>query len=190
MKINSKKNLSDILEIDKIEIVKNEISHAHGLPNECYISDEYLNYERNKIFFGIKGNSFNGIDFADEAIKNGAKIAIVQNIGKSSKKKIKVKNTLKLLTEFSKKIRISSNACHVAITGSSGKTSLKELIGQSLNNCYSTVFSKYSYNNKFGVPISLTDLKLNTNFGVFEIGMDKKGEIDNLSRIISRAKWD
>ena len=52
MKINSKKNLSDILEIDKIEIVKNKISHAHGLPNECYISDEYLNYERNKIFCG------------------------------------------------------------------------------------------------------------------------------------------
>ena len=52
MKINSKKNLSDILEIDKIEIVKNKINHAHGLPNECYISDEYLNYERNKIFCG------------------------------------------------------------------------------------------------------------------------------------------
>ena len=52
MKINSKKNLSDILEIDKIEIVKNKISHAHGLPNECYISDDYLIYERNKIFFG------------------------------------------------------------------------------------------------------------------------------------------
>ena len=103
----------------------------------------------------------------------------------NTNRQIKVKNTLKLLTEFSKKIRISSNACHVAITGSSGKTSLKELIGQSLNNCYSTVFSKYSYNNKFGVPISLTDLNLNTNFGVFEIGMDKKGEIDNLSRIIS-----
>jgi len=52
VKINSKKNLSDILEIDKIEIVKNKISHAHGLPNECYISDDYLIYERNKIFFG------------------------------------------------------------------------------------------------------------------------------------------
>ena len=50
MKINSNKKLSDILEIDKIETVKNKISHAHGLPNECYISDEYLNYERNKIF--------------------------------------------------------------------------------------------------------------------------------------------
>ena len=50
MKINSNKNLSDILKINKIETVKNKISHAHGLPNECYISDEYLNYERHKIF--------------------------------------------------------------------------------------------------------------------------------------------
>ena len=50
MKIYTNKNLSDILEIDKIEIVKNKINHAHGLPNECYVSDEYLNYERNKIF--------------------------------------------------------------------------------------------------------------------------------------------
>jgi choline monooxygenase len=50
MKINLNKNLSDILDIDKIETVKNKISHAHGLPNECYISDEYLKYERNKIF--------------------------------------------------------------------------------------------------------------------------------------------
>jgi choline monooxygenase len=50
MKINSNKNLSDILDIHKIETVKNKISHAHGLPNECYISDEYLDYERNKIF--------------------------------------------------------------------------------------------------------------------------------------------
>ena len=50
MKIYTNKNLSDILEIDKIETVKNKIKHAHGLPNECYVSDEYLNYERNKIF--------------------------------------------------------------------------------------------------------------------------------------------
>ena len=50
MKIYTNKNLSDILEIDKIETVKNKINHAHGLPNECYVSDEYLNYERNKIF--------------------------------------------------------------------------------------------------------------------------------------------
>ena len=46
------------------------------------------------------------------------------------------------------------------------------------------ISSPYSYNNKFGVPLSLSNLKNNTDFGIFEIGMDKKGEIDNLSKII------
>ena len=197
---DKKKKFSDKSNINKAIILKNKslsndwkLNIFRELINDkkfnnikkFKISTNSKEMNTDKIFFGIKGNSFNGDDFADEAIKNGAKIAIVQNIGKSSKKKIKVKNTLNLLTEFSKKVRISSNACHVAITGSSGKTSLKELIGQSLNKSYLTIFSKNSYNNKFGVPVSLTSLNLNTNFGVFEIGMDKKGEIDNLSRIIS-----
>ncbi len=197
---NNKKKFSDKNIINKAIILKNkslsndwklnifrELIDDKKLNNlkKFKISTNSKGMNRNKIFFGIKGNSFNGDDFADEAIKNGAKIAIVQNIQKSRKKKIKVKNTLNLLTKFSKKVRISSNACHVAITGSSGKTSLKELIGQCLNKSYLTIFSKNSYNNKLGVPISLTNLNLNTNFGVFEIGMDRKGEIDYLSRLIS-----
>ncbi len=137
----------------------------------------------NKIFFGIKGNSFDGNDFADEAIKNGAKVAIVQK-AKNNLRKIKVKNSLNLLTNIAKKVRISSNSSFVAITGSSGKTSLKELLGQSLKNKYSTIYSKNSFNNKFGLPISLLNLKKNTTLGIFEIGMDKKGEIDYLSKII------
>jgi choline monooxygenase len=51
MKVNTNKDLSKILEIDKIQAVKNEISNAHGLPNECYVSDKYLKFERNKIFY-------------------------------------------------------------------------------------------------------------------------------------------
>ena len=125
-----------------------------------------------------------GNDFVDEALKNGSKLAIIQNKKGNSKKKIKVKNTLNLLTELSKKVRVSSKACNIAITGSSGKTSLKELLGQSLKINYPTVFSKNSYNNKFGLPFSLLNLKKNTLYGVFEIGMDKKGEIDYLSKII------
>ena len=76
----------------------------------------------NKIFFDIKSNSFDGNDFADEAIKNGAKVAIVQK-AKNNLRKIKVKNSLNLLTNIAKKVRISSNSSFVAITGSSGKTS-------------------------------------------------------------------
>ena len=117
-------------------------------------------------------------------MKNGAKLAIVQNCKNLNEKKINVKSTLDILIKLSHKIRISSNASQVAITGSSGKTSLKELLGQCLKKSYSTISSKKSFNNKFGLPISLINLKKNTKYGIFEIGMDKKGEIDYLSKII------
>ena len=148
------------------------------------ISTNSKGQNKGKIFFGIKGKILNGNDYADEALSNGAKLAVLQNNRNNSKNKIYVKNTLELLTEFSKKIRISSNTSHVAITGSSGKTSLKELLGQCLQKNYPTTFSKNSFNNKFGLPISLINLNKNTSYGIFEIGMDRKGEIDYLSKII------
>ncbi len=139
---------------------------------------------KDKIFLGIKGKTLNGNDFADEALNNGAKLAILQNSKNLNDKKINVKNTTELLTKLSQKIRISSNASQVAITGSSGKTSLKELLGQCLQKSYATVFSKNSFNNKFGLPISLINLNKDTIYGIFEIGMDRKGEIDYLSKIL------
>ena len=57
--------------------------------------------------------------------------------------------------------------------------------GSSLNKISQTTYSPKSFNNKFGVPLSLFNLKTNDDFGVFEVGMDKKGEIDNLSKIIN-----
>ena len=165
--------LKEIINNKKLDRIKN-----------LKISTNSKEQNKGKIFLGIKGKSFNGNDFADEALKNGAKLAILQNNKNDSKKKINVKSTLKLLIKFSQKIRISSNASQVAITGSSGKTSLKELLGQCLQKNYSTTFSKNSFNNKFGLPISLINLNKDTTYGIFEIGMDKKGEIDYLSKII------
>ena len=169
----------------KLNILKECINDKklNKLKNFNLSTDSKKN-NKNKIFFGIKGKKFNGNDFADEALNNGANIAIVQKIKKNKKKKIKVKNTLNLLTQISKKVRVSSNAYQVAITGSAGKTSLKELLGQCLKKNYPTIFSSNSYNNKFGLPISIANLRKNTIYGIFEIGMDKKGEIDYLSKII------
>ena len=58
------------------------------------------------------------------------------------------------------------------------------MIGYTLGKISKTTYSQKSYNNKYGVPLSLFNLKQNDNFGVFEVGMDKKGEIDNLTKII------
>ena len=58
------------------------------------------------------------------------------------------------------------------------------MIGATLKQISRTTFSPKSFNNKYGVPLSLFNLKQNDDYGVFEVGMDKKGEIDNLSKII------
>ena len=80
--------------------------------------------------------------------------------------------------------RKNINTKIIAITGSCGKTSLKELLGNSLKNISKVSVSPKSYNNKYGVPLSLFNLNYADNYGVLEVGMDKKGEIDNLSKII------
>ena len=97
---------------------------------------------------------------------------------------IKVKNSLKFLTECSKAFRNNINTKIIAITGSCGKTTLKELLGNSLKSMFKVSISPKSYNNKFGVPLSLFNLNLNDDYGVLELGMDKKGEIDYLSKIV------
>jgi len=113
-------------------------------------------------------------------------LAVVNKVNKSEKKskQIKVTNSLNFLTKASAKIRENSLSKIIAITGSCGKTSLKELIGKTFNKFCRVTYSPKSFNNKFGVPLSLFNLNQNDDFGVLEVGMDKKGEIDFLTKII------
>ena len=114
--------------------------------------------------------------------KNQYEDFIQNKLNKS--RQIKVKNTLKFLTDISKTFRKSIDTNIIAITGSCGKTTLKELLGNVLGKISKVSISPKSYNNKFGVPLSLFNLKQNDEFGILEVGMDKRGEIDYLSRII------
>ena len=164
------------------EKLKNKLSNKIIINKACINSREI---KKNNIFFGVRGKKIDGNKYANQAIKNGASISIIdKNYGKKIKSKIKVKNTLRFFTECAAKARNSSNIIAIGITGSAGKTSLKELLGQSLSKIYNTTYSKKSFNNKYGVPISLFNIEKKDKFGVFEIGMDKKGEIDHLSKIV------
>ena len=142
--------------------------------------------KKNDIFFAIKGKRVDGNKFVSEAIKRKSSLAIVNKIDKKTikSKQIKVKNTLSFLTKCSSIFRENINAKIISITGSCGKTTLKEMIGSTLKKISRTTYSPKSFNNKYGVPLSLLRLKLNDNFGVFEVGMDKKGEINYLTNII------
>ena len=141
--------------------------------------------KKNDIFFAIKGKKLDGNRFISDAIKKKASLVIVNktNSNYPYSKQVKVKNTLSFLTKCSSNFRDNINAKIISITGSCGKTTLKEMIGLTLKKISQTSYSQKSYNNKYGVPLSLFNLKQNDNFGVLEVGMDKKGEINDLTKI-------
>ena len=166
--------------------ILNELNNSNNISSKIEINNASINskeIKKNNVFFAIRGKNKDGNLFVQEAFAKGASLAVVSN-QKTSNKKIVVKDTLKFLTEASSILRENLSSKIISITGSCGKTSLKELIGRSLNKISQTTYSPKSFNNKFGVPLSLFNLKKNDDFGIFEIGMDKKGEIDRLSKII------
>ena len=172
----------------KVNIIR-ELSNNKKLPIHSSISQARINskeVKKNDIFFAIKGKKIDANNFVAQAFKKKASLAIVNRIQSSlnKNKQIKIKNSLKLLTDASKIFRKNINTKIIGITGSCGKTTLKELVGNSLKKISQVSISPKSYNNKYGVPLSLFNLRESDDYGVLELGMDKKGEIDYLSKIL------
>jgi len=169
----------------KINILK-EISNSPQIDSGIKINNASINSKtinKDDIFFAIKGINKDGNLYVNEAFQNGASI-VIANKKIKSKKKIIVDDTLKLLTDASSQLRENLSSRIISITGSCGKTSLKELLGKALSKISNVTYSPKSFNNKFGVPLSLFNLRENDEFGIFEIGMNRKSEIDYLSKII------
>ena len=178
-------NLSNNL---KLNIIK-ELSGHKQLSSTLSLRQARISSKevrKDDIFFAIKGKKNDGNKFVGQSFKKRASLAVVNRIQKNLniKRQIKVKDSLKFLTDSSKIFRKNINTNIIAITGSCGKTTLKELLGNSLRKISKVSISPKSYNNKYGVPLSLFNLNQNDEYGVLEVGMDKKGEIDYLSKII------
>ena len=160
----------------------------HNLKNPGYdgVSINTKTIKKNDLFFSILGKKIDGHKFAEQAIKKGAIGTVISKKIKQlpRNKIIKVKNTLSSLNNLAKITRDNTSSKIIGITGSVGKTTLKNLIAFALKNYGKVYHSPHSYNNKFGVPLSLCNLKKNTEYGIFEIVMDKKGEIEKLSKIV------
>ena len=172
----------------KINIIK-ELSGEDKLFSKTNLKKAQINskeIKKNDIFFAIRGKKNDGNKFISEAFKNKASLAIVNKINRDNniQKQIRVKDSLKLLTQSSEIYRKNISGKIIAITGSCGKTTLKELLGNSLKKISKVSIAPKSYNNKYGVPLSLFNIEQKDDYGVLEIGMDKKGEIDYLSKIV------
>ncbi len=184
LKAINKKNLSLSRSI-KTNILKEDFKNKI-ITKKLVIDHASINSKKilkNSMFIGIKGKNFDGNLYADKAIKNDAKLAISNRKFKNSKI-IYNKNPLTTLNKLSTKFRKTLDANTIAITGSAGKTSVKELTGFCLNKLTKTYFSKNSFNNKYGVPLSIFNAPQSTKFAVLEVGMDRKGEIDYLTNLI------
>ncbi len=129
-----------------------------------------------------------GHAFVENAFSKGAVAAIVSTTFDASSANglcIAVPDTLIALQKLGVYNRSLTQAKIIAVTGSVGKTTTKEMLGHILKNFGKTVISKASYNNCWGVPLSLLDLTLDTEFGVFEVGMNNPGEIEPLAHMIT-----
>ena len=136
----------------------------------------------NDIFFAIKGPNFDGNKFALQAIKNGASYVVSDNldISKKSDKIIYVENSIKALQKLANYHRRKLNTKIIAITGSNGKTTTKELVLNVLKSRFETVATKGNLNNHLGVPLSLLSIEKDTEIGIIEMGANHLNEIANL----------
>ena len=147
------------------------------------ISIDTRSLERGDLFVALSGPNFDGHDFVGGAFDNGAAAALVSNTGVQSldgKPGLIVADTLDALRSLATAGRARTNARIAAITGSVGKTGTKEALAHVLASQGSTSYSKSSLNNHWGVPLSLARMRRDTEFGIFEIGMNHPGEITPL----------
>ena len=148
------------------------------------VSTDTRNIQPNSIFFALKGPNFNGNKFASEAIRNGAAYAVIDE-----EKYIKgeafvlVDDVLKSLQQLASYHRNYCNAKLIALTGSNGKTTTKELIFSVLSKKFKTIATKGNLNNHIGVPLSLLSIKKDTEFAIIEMGANHRKEIEFLCNI-------
>ena len=139
-------------------------------------------------YFSIKGDVHDGHDFVDAALKAGAALAVVERAQRdkfaADAPLLVVEDVLTGLVELGIASRARLTAHVIAITGSVGKTSTKEALRRVLEAQGETHASASSFNNHWGVPLSLARCPSQVKFAIFEIGMNHAGEIDTLVRMV------
>ncbi len=157
----------------------------HTLFMQCNsVSTDTRKIEKNDIFFALKGDNFNGNSYAQQALENGAKYAIIdEEEYNTSPKTILVDNALQSLQQLAYFHRKYLSIPIIALTGSNGKTTTKELIHATLSQKYKTTATVGNLNNHIGVPLTLLSMSKSTEIGIVEMGANHQKEIAFLCTI-------
>ena len=140
--------------------------------------------EPGSLFIALKGDNFDANTFAEEALAKGATFVIIDNPDyKSSDKMLLVNNSLEALQQLAQYHRRQLGLPIIALTGSNGKTTTKELINVVLSKKYSTGATVGNLNNHIGVPLTLLSFTTDTEIGIVEMGANHQKEIEFLCTI-------
>lgn len=149
-------------------------------------STDTRSIKKNEMFFCLKGPNFNANQFAAQALKDGALFVVIDDqkyFDETNSQYILVDDVLDTLQELAKYHRTFTNTKLIALTGSNGKTTTKELIHMVLSKKYETIATIGNLNNHIGVPLTLLRLQPSTEIGIIEMGANHQKEIEALCEI-------
>jgi UDP-N-acetylmuramoyl-tripeptide--D-alanyl-D-alanine ligase len=149
------------------------------------ISTDTRSLEKGALFFALKGENFNGNLFAEKALSQEAIAIVVDdiNLKNLAPNVIIVEDVLETLQELARFHRKKLNTPIIALTGSNGKTTTKELIREVFSKKYKVLATKGNLNNHIGVPLTLLELKEEHQIAIIEMGANHQGEIKILCEI-------
>ncbi|QOG08342.1 UDP-N-acetylmuramoylalanyl-D-glutamyl-2,6-diaminopimelate--D-alanyl-D-alanine ligase [Aureimonas sp. OT7] len=158
-------------------------------PSVTGISIDSRSVGPGEAFFAIKGDRFDGHDFLSSAAAAGASLLVVSErklpaLQRLTTPLLVVDDVLKALERLAAVARMRATGQVIAVTGSVGKTTTKEALRHALGACGTVHASAASFNNHWGVPLSLARLPQDTDYAVFEIGMNHPGEIRPLVKLV------
>ena len=161
------------------------INTIHSLFLECTkVSTDTRKIEKDCLFVALKGDNFDANTFAKEALDKGAKFVIIDNNEYYiNEKTILVNDSLETLQQLAKFHRTYLGLPIIALAGSNGKTTTKELIHAVLSKKYNTIATIGNLNNHIGVPLTLLRFTKDTEIGIVEMGANHQKEIEFLCKI-------
>ena len=174
-------NINELLTSTKGKLINN--INLEEKYNKIKINSKEV--QKDDIFIAIIGENHDGHEYIDEAIKNGAKLIITQKQINTNIPYIVVKDTTKILGDIAKYMVNKYKPKTIAITGSVGKTTTKNILYNILKTKYNVLTNEKNYNNNIGVPLTIFNLNQNHEILLLELGMNHPKEISYLSNMIN-----
>ncbi|QZY57186.1 UDP-N-acetylmuramoyl-tripeptide--D-alanyl-D-alanine ligase [Crassaminicella profunda] len=178
--------IKEIIEATKGKLIKGDSQDmVYG------ISTDSRRIKSNELFIPLIGENFNGHNFIEMAVKSGANTVLISQdcegelLGYKGLCIIKVKDTLKALQDLAKYYISKFHIPIIGVTGSTGKTSTKEVIYSVLSKQYNVLKNKGNLNNHIGLPLTVFELEKNHEIAILEMGMSGFGEINLLADIVN-----